>query len=70
MQKGEMPILSAWGVGVRVCQENKVWKNSIQLGIFMNFVQETTYRKNVYPEAAIDFLVSFVFLLLMFLYPL
>lgn len=31
----------------------------MHLGIFINFVQETTYRKNVYPEAAID-LVNYV----------
>lgn len=59
MQKGEIPILSTLGKKC-VCQENKVWENSILLGIFLNFVQETTYKKNIYPEAAIDLLVNYI----------
>lgn len=62
MQKEGIALLSALG-GKNISQKNEGEGNSIPLGIFLSFRQETTYTKNIYPEATIDLLVNYVTIL-------
>lgn len=57
----KLPYCQLWGKKRQ--PKNGIEENAVPLRIFLSFRKETTYTKNIYPEATVDLPVNYVTIL-------